>query len=235
MEDGGWCMLIPLVDIDIDIVSGRGLCFGRKGWLVNPKTPPNLLPCDGIVEDYGTVVAPAQADAWLHALLAGVPWQHDEVMMYGRRIVTARQMAWYGDAGLHYRYSGITRQPLPWSPLLVQIRTQVQARLAPAVPVSFNSCLLNRYEDGRQGMSWHADDEPELGAAPVIASLSLGASRKFVLRHRQGGQKISLMLAHGQLLVMRGSTQRHWQHALMKSSRVQAPRVNLTFRLIVPR
>lgn len=203
---------------------------------MNPdlNTPLNLLTFDGIVEDHGPLVAPARADAWMQALLEAVPWQHDEVMMYGRRIVTARQTAWYGDAGMCYRYSGITRQPMPWLPLLVRIRAQVQARLRPAVPVHFNSCLLNRYEDGSQGMSWHADDEPELGEAPVIASLSLGATRKFVLRHRASGQKVGLMLEHGQLLVMRGATQRHWQHAIMKSTRVHAPRINLTFRVIMP-
>lgn len=201
---------------------------------MNPEVPPNLLPRDGIVEDYGPLVAPAQADAWLQVLLADVPWQHDEVVMYGRRIVTARQTAWYGDAGMHYRYSGITRQPRPWLPVLAQIRAQVEKRLASVVSVRFNSCLLNRYEDGSQGMSWHADDEPELGDAPVIASLSLGATRKFVLRHRRDGQKVALMLEHGQLLVMRADTQRHWQHAVMKSARVHAPRLNLTFRVIVP-
>lgn len=197
------------------------------------KLPPDsLLPVDGIVEDHGVIISPVQADDWLQRLLHEVPWQHDEVMMHGRRIVTARQTAWYGDAGMCYRYSGVTRQPLPWSPLLDEIRATVEARLAAVSPAAFNSCLLNRYQDGSQGMGWHSDDEPELGPQPLIASLSLGAVRKFCLRHRASGQKVALMLAHGQLLVMRGSTQTHWQHALMKTTRVHAPRVNLTFRVI---
>ena len=187
----------------------------------------NLLPCDGIVNDHGTVFA-AEADALLTWLLAEVPWQHDEIQLYGKRIVTARRVAWYGDEAFDYRYSGVNHRARLWAPPLRAMRDRVSAR----VGVSFNSCLLNRYDDGTQGMAWHSDDEAELGPETVIASVSFGATRKFAFRHRHTRQKVEMLLHHGQLIVMRGQTQTHWQHALMKSTRVTQPRVNLTFRTI---
>ncbi|MDO4709456.1 MAG: alpha-ketoglutarate-dependent dioxygenase AlkB [Pseudomonadota bacterium] len=193
----------------------------------------NLLPFDGIVNDYGVVFASDEADGYLYYLLADIPWQHDEAVIYGRRIVTARQVAWYGDAAFDYRYSGTSRTALPWTNTLLAIKTRVEACIAAISPTRFNSCLLNLYADGSQGMAWHSDDEASLGRDTVIASLSFGATRKFALRHKHSGDKHEMLLQHGQLIVMRGATQSHWQHAIMKSSRIHAPRVNLTFRTIV--
>ncbi len=187
----------------------------------------NLLPCDGIVNDYGSVFTD-EADALLAWLLAEIPWQHDEIRLYGKRIVTARRIAWYGDDAFDYRYSGVNHRARIWTPPLRALRDRVDT----LVGVHFNSCLLNRYEDGNQGMAWHSDDEAELGPETAIASVSFGATRKFAFRHRHTRQKVEMLLHHGQLIVMRGQTQAHWQHALMKSTRVTQPRVNLTFRTI---
>ena len=187
----------------------------------------NLLPCDGIVNDYGSVFTD-EADALLAWLLAEIPWQHDEIRLYGKRIVTARRIAWYGDDAFDYRYSGVNHRARIWTPPLRALRDRVDT----LVGVHFNSCLLNRYEDGNQGMAWHSDDEAELGPETVIASVSFGATRKFAFRHRRTRRKVEMLLHHGQLIVMRGQTQAHWQHALMKSTRVTQPRVNLTFRTI---
>ncbi|MDO4775968.1 MAG: alpha-ketoglutarate-dependent dioxygenase AlkB [Cardiobacteriaceae bacterium] len=198
----------------------------------NPDPAANLLPFDGIVNDYGTLFSADEADALLAGLLANIPWRHDEALIYGKRIITARQVAWYGDATFDYTYSGVTRRALPWNDILLAIREKVENAIAAISPTRFNSCLLNLYRDGSQGMAWHSDDEKELGENTIIASVSFGATRKFAFRHRQSGEKRELMLAHGQLIVMRGATQSHWQHAIMKSARIHAPRVSLTFRTI---
>lgn len=193
----------------------------------------NLLPFDGIINNYGAVFTPEEAEAHLHSLLEEIPWRHDEVMIRGRRITTARQVAWYGDAAFDYTYSGITRTALPWTARLLTIKARVEERMAAISPTLFNSCLLNLYSDGTQGMAWHSDDEASLGHNTVIASVSFGATRKFALRHKTTGEKREMLLAHGQLIVMRGTTQNHWQHAIMKSTRIHRPRINLTFRTIV--
>ncbi|MCP2041526.1 alkylated DNA repair dioxygenase AlkB [Neisseria sp. HSC-16F19] len=193
----------------------------------------NLLPRDGIVNDYGLIFSTAEADDCFRQLLQEIPWQHDEAVIYGRRIITARQVAWYGDAAFDYHYSGTRRTARPWTPLLLHIKERVEQQLAAVSPTVFNSCLLNLYADGSQGMAWHSDDEACLGRNTVIASVSFGAPRKFALRHKDRSTQCALILAHGQLLVMRGSTQSHWQHALMKSARIHSPRINLTFRTML--
>ena len=195
-----------------------------------PEPAANLLPCDGIVNDYGLLYPADEADGLLRYLLDEIAWRHDEAVIYGRRIVTARQVAWYGDAAFDYRYSGVTRTALPWTDVLLALKARVEERIAATSPTRFNACLLNLYRDGSQGMAWHSDDEKELGPETVIASLSFGAARTFAFRHKRSGEKREMLLQHGQLIVMRGATQSHWQHALMKSARVHAPRVNLTFR-----
>lgn len=198
-----------------------------------PKPEANLLPYDGIVNDYGVIFAARRADALLDALLRDIPWRHDEAVVYGRRITTARKVAWYGDAAFSYTYSGISRTALPWSGVLPEIKRTVEARLAAVSPTVFNSCLLNLYSDGLEGMAWHSDDEKELGRNTVIASVSFGATRKFAFKHKRTGEKRELMLSHGQLIVMRGETQSHWLHAVMKSAKIREPRINLTFRTIL--
>lgn len=193
----------------------------------------NLLPYDGIVNDLGVILQSHEADELLNELLHCIPWQHDEVVMYGKRITTTRRMAWYGDKDFSYTYSGIRRTARPWHPALLTVRQTIERRLADLSPTAFNCCLLNLYSDGLEGMSWHSDDEKELGNPTTIASLSLGAARKFAFKHKQTKEKREIMLHHGQLIVMRGETQQHWQHALMKSTKITEPRINLTFRTLL--
>lgn len=202
-------------------------------FLQTPDPAGNLLPYDGIVNDYGTLFSTSRADALFATLMHDIAWRHDEALIYGKRITTARQVAWYGDAAFDYTYSGVTRRALPWNAILLAIREKVESTIATISPTRFNSCLLNLYADGSQGMAWHSDDEKELGTNTVIASVSFGATRKFAFKHKRSGDKRELMLRHGQLIVMRGDTQTYWQHAIMKSARVHTPRISLTFRTIL--
>ena len=161
-------------------------------------------------------VAPDQADALLHALQQQIPWEVHRIRMFGRWVDSPRLSCWMGDPQARYRYSGTEFVPQPWSALLLPLRDQLQDTLQ----APFNSVLLNRYRDGDDGMGWHSDNEPELGPEPVIASLSLGAARRFALRRREDhNRKAEVTLGHGDLLVMAGQTQRLYQHALPKSAR----------------
>lgn len=162
----------------------------------------------------------------MDALLDEIEWKADELVMFGKVITTSRKVAWYGDPGLSYRYSGRTKEPLAWTESLLTIKAKVEE----VSGESFNSCLLNLYHHGGEGMSWHSDDEPSIVTDSAIASVSFGATRKFVFKHRRSGEKVSLLLEDGSLLMMKGETQRHWLHALPKSKRVPGPRINLTFR-----
>lgn len=196
---------------------------------ISPESAANLLPYDGIVNYHGPVLAEVGADRYFARLSENIAWRRDEVTMFGKRIVTAREVAWYGDRDFAYTYSGTTRTALPWTEELAELKAMVAALL----DAPFNSCLANRYHDGTEGMGWHSDDEDTLVENATIASLSLGAERKFVLRHRRDREKkVSLILEHGSLLAMSGETQRHWSHALPKSKRVMDERINLTFRLM---
>ena len=172
---------------------------------------------------------PATADRWLAQLLSETPWAQPRVCLYGREYPVPRLVAWYGDADAAYRYSGLSHRPLPWTPLLAQIR----ARLVETLGLPLNGVLLNYYRDGQDSMGWHSDDEAELGRNPYIVSLNLGGSRRFDLR-RKGQNRIehSLLLNHGSLLVMGGPTQHYWQHQIAKTRMPCAPRLNLTFRLV---
>ena len=172
---------------------------------------------------------PGLAQRWFSDLQAQTPWQQSKLKIYGRYHLTPRLTAWYGDAEARYRYSGLINEPLPWTPLLREICQRVEAH----VQARFNAVLLNYYRDGADSMGWHSDDEAELGPEPIIASLNLGAPRRFDFR-RVGATRIehSLELAGGSLLLMAGKTQHHWQHQVAKTRQVLAPRINLTFRLI---
>lgn len=174
----------------------------------------------------------AQPDALvLEQLIAEVPWRSEHVVVWGKKLVQPRLIAWYGDAGKSYAYSGIQLQPMPWTPTLLDIKTRIEQ----AVASPFNSVLLNYYRDNQDSMGFHSDDEPELGERPVIGSLSLGAERTFIMKHKTSKvvQSVHLRLGSGSVLLMRGDTQRHWKHGIPKETRRCGPRVNLTFRRII--
>ncbi|SHK10510.1 alpha-ketoglutarate-dependent dioxygenase AlkB family protein [Hymenobacter psychrotolerans] len=178
---------------------------------------------------------PDTADALLIELTRTIAWRQEPIRLFGKEVLQPRLTAWHGDATAHYQYSGLALAPQPWTPALLELRKQVEA----ATATQFNSVLLNLYRAGQDSMGWHADDEPELGPAPVIASVSLGETRRFRLKPRDPQRTphapVALDLASGSLLVMRGATQQHWLHAVPKTARPVGPRLNLTFRAVLPR
>jgi alkylated DNA repair dioxygenase AlkB len=190
--------------------------------------PANLLPCDGEAFLFERACVPAEADRLLDELRRVTPWRQETATVMGRRVAIPRLTAWHGEAG--YVYSGIRMAPAPWNAPLLELKALAE-RLAGR---PFNSVLLNLYRDGRDSVSWHADNEPGLGREPVIASISLGAVRRFQLRHRHRKERLALALPHGSCLIMAGATQHHWLHQLPKTARPVGPRINLTFRLMLP-
>ena len=205
------------------------VCFDRVvcEQLVSRST--SLVPCDGDVHYFPGFISRSEADSIFDELVKTLDWQTEELSLYGKRILVPRLVAWYGDRGAVYRYSGARHEPLPWSPLLLALRE----RVAGLVPCSFHSVLANYYRDGNDSMGWHADKEPELGINPVIASLSFGAARLFKLQHTKTKQVVDIVLEPGSLLLMRGSLQHHWRHCLPKTRQPVSGRVNLTFRRII--
>ncbi len=183
---------------------------------------------DGCLRIWERAFAPRQADRLFATLREELPWTQEVLLIFGRERRVPRLVSWHGDPGARYRYSGVLHEPAPWTAALRAVRNSVEALTG----CRFNSVLANLYRDGRDGMGWHADDEPELGPEPVIASVSLGATRRFRLRHRTSGEARTLELPHGSLLVMSGPLQRHWVHCVPKTALPVGPRINLTFRLI---
>lgn len=195
----------------------------------NPNIAPNLLPYDGEVYYFGKILSDEDTNNYLKILFNTIPWDYDILHIFGKKIITKRKTAWFGDRSFAYTYSGSTKYALPWTKELVALKQLVENRTG----TSYNSCLLNLYHNGSEGMSWHSDNEKELLEQGIIASLSLGSERKFSFKHKTTKQTISLNLEHGSLLVMRGTTQTHWLHSLPVSKRIHTPRINLTFRNIV--
>ncbi len=189
----------------------------------------NLLPYDGKVLYYGVLFSKAEADRFLEYLLEQIAWRNDEAVIFGKRIVTKRKVAWYGDQPFQYTYSNTTKQALPWTPELLALKSKVEAQSGE----TYNSCLLNLYHDGSEGMAWHSDAERELKKNGAIGSLSFGSERKFAFKHKKTAETISLLLEHGSLLVMKDQTQTHWLHRLPPTKLSKKPRINLTFRTIV--
>ncbi len=190
------------------------------------NTPYNILPDGGEAVYYGVLFAPDEAARLFCKLRYDIPWKPDMVKMYGRLITTKRKVAWYGDKPYIYTYSGMAKTALPWNETLLEIKARVEDKTGH----SFNSCFANLYHSGDEGMSWHTDNEPTMGRRPIIASVSLGAERKFAFKHRTNKRRIDLILENGSLLLMRGDTQINWLHSLPKSKRVRTARINLTFR-----
>ena len=197
--------------------------------LFAPTPTDNLLPCDGKVNDLGIVID--YPSALYYALLTTLPWQSDIVTLFGKTHVTTRQIVWMGDSDASYQYSGHTRQAIAWTDSVFHVKHHVEQQLLKiGIHANFNSCLLNYYPSGDESMGYHADDEKELGHQPIIASLSLGATRKFVLKHKKTQDKVELYLESGQLIVMHGATQEYWKHSITKTKTVNEGRISLTFR-----
>jgi len=188
----------------------------------------NLLPYDGEVYYFGKIFAGDEADSYLVRLLENIAWRNDETILFGKRIITRRKVAWYGERNFEYTYSNTTKYALPWTNELQQLKASVE-RISGE---TYNSCLLNLYHNGEEGMGWHSDGEPDLKKNGAIASLSFGADRRFVFKHKTTGEKVETYLEHGSLLVMKGTTQSFWLHCLPLARRIREPRVNLTFRTI---
>jgi alkylated DNA repair dioxygenase AlkB len=197
--------------------------------LFNQERIDNLLPFDGIVTYYGKIFEHKKSIDYFENLLKTIDWKNDEALMFGKHITTKRKAAWYGDLSYEYTYSKITKRALPWTQELSELK-QITEQLTEA---TYNSCLLNLYHDGNEGMAYHSDDEKTLGKNSAIASLSFGAERKFSFKHKRTNQTVSLVLESGSLLVMRGATQTNWLHRLPPTKKVSEPRINLTFRTIV--
>lgn len=188
----------------------------------------NLLPCDGIVNYYGRIFTPETADAYFSRLMETIEWRNDEAVIFGKRIITKRKVAWYGNKEFAYTYSNATKTALPWTKELLELKQLSEEKTGEL----YNSCLLNLYHTGTEGMAWHCDEERELKKNGAIASLSFGAERKFAFKHKTSGERIDCFLEHGSLLVMKGTTQTHWLHRLPPTKKVLIPRINLTFRTI---
>ena len=189
----------------------------------------NLLPKDGTVNYYGKIIDQEEADAFYLQLLENIEWKNDEAVIFGKKILTKRKVAWYGDENFEYTYSNSTKKAIPWTPELLKLKALAEEKTGE----EFNSCLLNLYHSGDEGMAYHSDGEKDLKKNGAIASLSFGAERKFSFKHKFTKEKVDLLLEHGSLLVMKDQTQSFWLHRLPPTKKIHTPRINLTFRTIV--
>ncbi|TKK66138.1 alpha-ketoglutarate-dependent dioxygenase AlkB [Ilyomonas limi] len=189
----------------------------------------NLLPKDGTVYYYGKIFSNKEANEYLNSLMNNVAWKNDEAILFGKRMITKRKVAWYGDHDFEYAYSNVTKRALKWTTELLALKAIAEAQTGE----QFNSCLLNLYHNGSEGMAWHSDGEKDLKKNSAIGSLSFGAARKFCFKHKQTKETVSLILEHGSLLVMKDTTQTYWLHRLPPTKTTDKPRINLTFRTIV--
>jgi alkylated DNA repair dioxygenase AlkB len=199
--------------------------------LFNPEIneTTNLLPKDGTVNYYGKLFPRENSNRYLDILLNTIEWKNDEAIIFGKLILTKRKVAWYGDQEFEYTYSNTTKKALPWTKELLELKKIIETETGE----TFNSCLLNLYHSGDEGMAWHSDAEKDLKKNGAIGSVSFGAERKFAFKHKESKETVSLILEHGSLLVMKDETQTYWLHRLPPTKTTQKPRVNLTFRTIV--
>lgn len=188
----------------------------------------NIISSEGEVNYHGQIMSEDTAHCHLQQLLNEIEWKNDEAIILGKRIITQRKVAWYADQAFKYTYSKTTKYALPWTSQLLELKAIVEKEAGE----TFNACLLNLYHNGSEGMAWHSDAEKDLKKNGAIASLSLGAERKFSFKHKTSKQLVSLILQHGSLLIMKGETQSHWLHRLPPTKKPHGFRVNLTFRTI---
>lgn len=199
--------------------------------LFNPITDKhkNWLPQDGTVHYFGRLFTQQKAEFYLNKLLETIAWRNDEAIILGKKVITKRKVAWYGEKPYRYTYSKTTKHALPWTVELLELKNVIEKETGE----TFNSCLLNLYHSGDEGMAWHSDAERDLKKNGAIGSVSFGAARKFLFKHKQTKEKVELTLEPGSLLVMKDTTQTHWLHRLPPTKKVKAVRVNLTFRTII--
>jgi alkylated DNA repair dioxygenase AlkB len=200
-----------------------------EGSLFGPLAGDLGLP-DARLQLWPAFLDPAECGPLFAQLCAELPWQTQPIRMFGKWLMQPRLICWVGDPGTVYTYSHQVQHPQPWTPTLQTLRCRIEA----ITGARYNSVLINRYRNQHDSVSWHADNEAVLGPTPAIASLSLGATRRFQLRHPRRALRHTLHLADGSLLLMAGPTQRHWQHAVPKESRPTGERLNLTFRWVTP-
>jgi alkylated DNA repair dioxygenase AlkB len=187
-----------------------------------------IINKDGVAIYHPGVLPIDTANQYLIELQKGISWEQDVIHLFGKTFITQRRVAWFGDAPYKYKYSKISRVAKPWTNVLKQIKEIVESNC----DESFNSCLLNLYQDGNEGMGWHADNEKELKRNGTIASVSIGAERKFSFKHKVSHEVVDINLENGSALLMKGEIQQFWKHCLPKSKKISKPRVNLTFRNI---
>lgn len=197
--------------------------------LFNQDTEQNILPIDGEAIYYGPILNSHQNSKFYDELINNIAWRNDEANIFGKLIITKRKVAWYADHPFEYTYSNRTKVALPWTDVLLELKQIVEKSSGE----TYNSCLLNLYHSGDEGMAWHSDGETDLKRNGAIGSLSFGAERKFAFKHKESKQTVSIILEKGTLLVMKGETQTHWLHRLPPSTKVKSPRINLTFRTIL--
>lgn len=197
--------------------------------LFNQNTNSNMLPYEGEVIYEGSVFNRKQTTSYYQNLLHHIPWQNDEAIIFGKHHITKRKVAWYGDKAYSYTYSGVTKQAHLWTPELLQLKQKVEEISS----TTYNSCLLNLYHDGTEGMGWHSDAEKTLLENGTIASITFGAERKFSFKHKVTKQRVDILLENGSLLLMKGTTQKNWLHRLPPTKKVFSPRINLTFRTVI--
>ena len=188
----------------------------------------NILPFDGVTNYHGKILNKTQCDFYYNSLLENINWKNDEAVIFGKLITTKRKVAWYGDKEFDYTYSKITKKANLWTKELLALKEIVEKES----DETYNSCLINLYHSGEEGMAYHSDGEKMLKKNGAIASLSLGAERKFSFKHKKNKQRIDVFLENGSLLVMKEGTQTNWLHRLPPTKKVNSPRINLTFRTI---
>ena len=196
--------------------------------LFNDLPNSNILPFDGDVKYYGRIINNENSKHYFERLLNNIQWENDKAIIFGKLIITKRKVAWYGDKPFDYTYSKTTKLALPWTKELLELKNIIENKTGE----KFNSCLLNLYHNGGEGMTWHSDDEKNLKKNGAIGSLSFGAERKFSFKHKETKQTVCIYLEKGSLLIMKGKTQKKWLHSMPKTKKIKMPRINLTFRTI---
>jgi alkylated DNA repair dioxygenase AlkB len=213
----------------VRIANSIMIAMNKKLDVFDVDKTANLLYKDGTAHYYGTIMPYKEANRYFDLLLNNILWENDEAIILGKHIITKRKVAWYGNSDYLYTYSKATKQALTWTKELLELKRIIEQ----ITKARFNSCLLNLYHNGTEGLGWHSDDERSIGKNTPIASLSFGAERKFSFKHKQTKQMVSLVLEHGSLLVMKDATQMNWLHSLPKSNKITQARINLTFRTMV--